>query len=55
MHRPLAPQHNLGDSFAWQVDRTVTYALTVQYDRVMILLEPSEVTPALPRALSGWL
>jgi hypothetical protein len=49
MHRPLAPQDNLGDSFAWQVDRTVTYALTVQYDRVMFLLEPSEVTRVLPR------
>jgi transposase len=49
MHRSLAPQDNLSESFAWQVDRTVTHSLTVQYDRVMFLLEPSDVTRALPR------
>ena len=36
-------------SFAWRVEPTVTNSLTVQYDRVMFILEPNEITRALPR------
>lgn len=49
LHRPLAPQDDLDGSFAWRVERTVTHSLTVQYDRVMFILEPNEITRALPR------
>jgi hypothetical protein len=49
LHRPLAPHDDLDGSFAWRVERTVTNALTVQYDRVMFILEPNEVTRALAR------
>ena len=49
LHRPLAPRDDLDGSFAWRVERTVTHALTVQYDRVMFILEPNDVTRALPR------
>lgn len=49
LHRPLAPQDDLDGSFAWRVERTVTNSLTVQYDRVMFILEPNEITRALPR------
>jgi hypothetical protein len=49
LHRPLAPQDDLDGSFAWRVERTVTNALTVQYDRVMFILEPTDVARALPR------
>jgi hypothetical protein len=49
LHRPLAPQDDLDSSFAWRVERTVTNALTVQYDRVMFILEQNDVTRALPR------
>lgn len=49
LHRPLAPRDDLGGSFAWRVERTVTQSLTVQYDRVMFILEPNEITRALPR------
>jgi hypothetical protein len=31
------------------VERTVSHALTVQYDRVMFILQPSDITRALPR------
>jgi hypothetical protein len=48
LHRPLAPQDDLDGSFAWRVERTVTNSLTVQYDRVMFILEPNEITRALP-------
>lgn len=49
VHRALAPQDDLDQSFAWRVERTVTNTLTVQYDRVLFILEPSEVTRALAR------
>ena len=49
LHRPLAPRDDLDGSFAWRVERTVTHALTVQYDRVMFILEPNDVTRAVPR------
>jgi hypothetical protein len=49
LHRPLAPHDDLDGSFAWRVERTVTNSLTVQYDRVMFILEPNDITRALPR------
>lgn len=49
MHRPLAPHDDLDRTFAWHVERTVTKTLTVQYDRVLFILEPSDVTRALAR------
>ena len=49
LHRPLAPQDDLDGSFAWRVERTVTNSLTVQYDRMMFILEPNDITRALPR------
>src|SRR5271168_1838420 len=41
LHRPLLPDDDLDGSFAWQEERTVTHNLTVQYDRVMFILEPN--------------
>ena len=49
VHGALAPQDDLDRSFAWRVERTVTNTLTIQYDRVLFILEPSEVTRALAR------
>lgn len=49
LHRPLAPLDDIDTSFAWRVERTVTNSLTVQYDRVMFILEPTDITHALPR------
>jgi hypothetical protein len=49
LHRPLAPLDDLDSSFAWRVERTVTNSLTVQYDRVMFILEPNDITRALAR------
>ena len=36
-------------SFTWRVERTVTNTLTVQYDRVLFILEPSAITRSLAR------
>jgi hypothetical protein len=48
-HRPLSSVDDLDGTFAWREERTVTFNLTVQYDRVMFLLEPNDVTRGLAR------
>ena len=42
LHRPLRGGGDLDDAFAWKEDRTVSQALTLQYDKVIFNLEPSE-------------
>ena len=49
VHRPLSEFGNLEDTLTWQEDRTVTNSLTVQYDRVVYLLEPNDITHDLKR------
>ena len=49
VHRPVADHENVDRSFCWQKDRTVSQNLTFQYDRMMFLLEPNEITTALKR------
>src|SRR5918997_5377601 len=46
-HRPLPPGAVLDDVFAWKEERTVTSSLSLQYDRVVFLLEETEATRAL--------
>jgi hypothetical protein len=41
-HRPLLPTDDLDDVFTWQEQRRVTKNLTLNYKRVMYLLEPSD-------------
>ena len=49
LHRPLSAGDDLTDVFAWREERTVSNSLTLQYDKVLFLLEPSEITRALRR------
>ena len=43
LHRPpLHPGDDLEDAFAWKEERTVSQALTLQYDKVVFVLMPSE-------------
>jgi hypothetical protein len=49
LHRPLALADNLDEAFVWCEERTVSASLTLQYDKVLFLLEPSEVTRDLRR------
>ena len=35
---------DLDDAFAWKEERTLSRALTLQYDKVIFILEPSETT-----------
>ena len=49
VHRPLAEDDDLDDAFAWKEERTVSNSLTLQYDKVLFILEPNEVTRPLAR------
>jgi len=42
LHRPLRVGDNLEDAFAWKEERTLSQALTLQYDKVLFILEPSD-------------
>jgi hypothetical protein len=42
LHRPMSPRDLLDDEFTWQEERTLSQALTRQYDKVLFILEPSE-------------
>jgi hypothetical protein len=47
LHRPLLAGDDLTDVFAWREERTVSNSLTLQYDKVVFLLEPNEITREL--------
>jgi hypothetical protein len=49
LHRPLTELDDLEEILSWQEKRTVSNSLTVQYDRVVYLLEPNDVTKDLRR------
>jgi hypothetical protein len=49
LHRPLSVGDDLTDVFAWREERTVSNSLTLQYDKVVFLLEPNAVTRDLRR------
>jgi hypothetical protein len=42
LHRPLCASDDLEDAFAWKEERRLSQALTLQYDKVIFILEPSE-------------
>src|SRR5262245_12415145 len=46
LHRPLCAADDLKDAFAWKEERCSCEALTLQYDKVMVILEPSEAAKA---------
>ena len=49
LHRPLAEPDQLDEAFVWKEERTVSNSLTLQYDQVLFILEPNEVTRPLAR------
>ena len=46
LHRPLRAGDDLEDTFAWREQRRLSQALTLQYDKVIFILEPSEPAKA---------
>lgn len=49
LHRPLTAADDLDEILAWREIRTVTNNLTLHYDRMMLLLDPTPFTRALVR------
>ena len=49
LHRALLPQDDLGEILTWREQRTVTHNLTLHYDRMMLVLEPTPQARALAR------
>ena len=49
LHRSLTELDQLDEILSWQEERTVTHSLTVQYDRVVYLLEPTGLAKDLQR------
>ncbi|OYU37273.1 ISNCY family transposase [Novosphingobium sp. PASSN1] len=47
VHRPLAPHDDLKAEMVWREQRTVTQALTLHYNKALIILEPTEVSRPL--------
>ena len=41
LHRKLTAADDLGEILTWQEERTVTRNLTLHYDRMMLILEPT--------------
>ena len=42
LHRPLRAGDDLEDAFAWKEERTLSQALTLQYDKVLFIVEPTD-------------
>ena len=41
LHRALSPRDDLDEILAWREPRTVTHNLTLHYDRMMLVLDPT--------------
>src|SRR6266849_1119951 len=46
LHRSLRAGDDLEDAFAWKEERTLSQALSLQYDKVIFILEPSDQAKA---------
>jgi len=49
LHRPLWAADDLDEILAWREERTVTQNLTLHYDRMMLILEPTPLARSLVR------
>jgi hypothetical protein len=49
LHRPLAAHDDLELAMVWREERTLTAALTLHYNKVMFILEPTELARSLAR------
>jgi hypothetical protein len=49
LHRPLAQADDLDEILAWREERTVTRNLTLHYDRMMLILDPTPLARGLVR------
>jgi hypothetical protein len=47
LHRPLTQADDLDEILVWREERTVTRNLTLHYDRMMLILDPTPLTRGL--------
>jgi hypothetical protein len=47
LHRPLTQQDKIDDIFVWREERTVSASLTLQYDKIIFILEPTQLAKRL--------
>ncbi len=46
LHRPMQPRDRLDEAFTWRAERTLSQSLTLQYDNILFMVEPSEFAQA---------
>ncbi len=46
LHRPMQPRDRLDEAFTWRAERTLSQSLTLQYDNILFMIEPSEFAQA---------
>ena len=46
LHRPMALRDRLDEAFTWRAERTLSRALTLQYDNILFVIEPHEFAQA---------
>jgi len=46
LHRPMQPRDQLDEAFTWRAERTLSQSLTLQYDNILFMIEPSEFAQA---------
>lgn len=49
LHRPLAAHDDVDLAMTWREERTLTAALTLHYNKIMFMLEPTEAASKLAR------
>jgi hypothetical protein len=49
LHRPLSAADDLDEVLAWREERTVTQNLTLHYDRMLLILDPTPLARSLVR------
>jgi hypothetical protein len=49
LHRPLSARDDLNEILAWRERRTITRNLTLHYDRMMLILDPTPLSRGLGR------
>jgi hypothetical protein len=44
LHRPMQARDRLDEAFTWRAERTLSQSLTLQYDNILFMIEPSELS-----------
>jgi hypothetical protein len=46
LYRPMTPRDRLDEAFTWRAERTLSQSLTLQYDNILFMIDPSEFAQA---------